>query len=151
MPKGKVKKWTDEEDQFLKRNSKRMTASELMKMFNVSWIQIHHRCKKLGISPVRKSQKRPQVKIWTIEEDQFLKRNSENMTVSEFMKTINASRIQINHRCKKLGISPKKNYRTWTIQELQIAMNNPCAIASEKLNRTRASISSRKYCAKKSK
>ena len=91
------------------------------------------------------------VKIWTTEEDQFLKRNSEKMTVSEFMKIINASRIQINHRCKKLGVNPKKNYKIWTIQELQIAINNSCATASEKLNRTRTSISSRKYYAKKSK
>lgn len=150
MP-GNVKIWTTEEDQFLKRNSEKMTVSEFMKTINASWIQIHHRCKKLGINPVRKSQKRPQVKKWTTEEDQFLRQNSENMTVSELMKIINASRIQINHRCKKLGISPKKNYKIWTIQELQIAINNSCATASEKLNRTRTSISSRKYYAKKSK
>ena len=69
------------------------------------------------------------VKIWTTEEDQFLKRNSEKMTVSEFMKTINASWIQIHHRCKKLGVKPIpviKKRKNLTEAEKILCLEHPC-------------------------
>jgi hypothetical protein len=56
---------------------------------------------------------------WTEEEDNYLLTFGNDSTYPELEETLKASRIQIDHRCKTLGVSPKKqtNYKKWTEEE----------------------------------
>lgn len=91
------------------------------------------------------------IKRWTMVEDKLLISNAPAMTIKQLMQLIDASYIQIRYRCQQLNLHPKPIYKTWTIQELQIAKNNPRRIASEILNRNLSSIDSRiRYARKQS-
>ena len=91
------------------------------------------------------------IKRWTIEEDRLLEQYASNMTMNELIALIDATYIQIRYRCQQLNLRPKLVYKTWTIQELQIAQSNPRRIASEILNRNLSSIDSRiRYARKQS-
>lgn len=89
------------------------------------------------------------VKKWSLTEDEILKQNSENMTISELSEIIDATWMQIYYRCKRLKITPKSVHKGWTIQELQIACSAPRKVAIELLGRSKDSINSRKQYAKK--
>lgn len=89
------------------------------------------------------------IKRWTIEEDRLLEQYASNMTTPQLTELINATYIQIRYRCRQLNIIPRSRYKTWTIQELQIAKSNPRRIASEILNRNLSSIDSRIQYARK--
>lgn len=90
------------------------------------------------------------VRRWSPEEDNLLKDHASTNTISELMVIIpGRSSMQIRYRCERLNITPLANYKSWTVQELQIALNNPVKIASKLLGRSKDSIQSRRNYAKK--
>lgn len=89
------------------------------------------------------------IKQWTIDEDQLLTSNASSMTTNELAELVDATYIQTRYRCQQLGLIPRSKYKTWTIQELQIARSNPRQVAARILNRNLSSIDSRLRYAKK--
>jgi hypothetical protein len=89
------------------------------------------------------------IKRWTIEEDRLLGQHASSMTMNELIALIDATYMQIRYRCQQLNLRPKPIYKTWTIQELQIAQSNPRRVAAEILKRNLSSIDSRIQYAKK--
>ena len=56
-------------------------------------------------------------KTWTQEEDNYLLSVGFESTYSELQEALKASRTQIDHRCKILGVSPKKLKQRKTLAE----------------------------------
>ena len=56
-------------------------------------------------------------KTWTQEEDKYLLSVGFESTYSELQEALKASRTQIDHRCKILGVSPKKLKQRKTLAE----------------------------------
>lgn len=83
------------------------------------------------------------IKTWNEAEDTLLIENAPKMTVPELTQIIDASDSQIRYRCQKFNLIPKPIYKTWTIQDLQIATSNPRKIACQILGRNENSINSR--------
>lgn len=92
---------------------------------------------------------RGKIRKWTEDEVYLLKTNAANMTITQLTQIINATGMQIRHYCKQNNIKYKPAYKTWTIQDLQIASNNPSTIAATILNRSIGSVYSRIHYAKK--
>lgn len=57
---------------------------------------------------------------WTDEQDEFLKQNAHNYTVTQLMEKTGATRTQIEYKCKQLCLSPiRRCRRLWTVDEIQ--------------------------------
>jgi hypothetical protein len=72
---------------------------------------------------------------WTEEEDNYLLTFGNDSTYPELEETLKASRIQIDHRCKTLGVSPKKlkHHKILTEEEKEICLQGYLHQAAEKL------------------
>jgi hypothetical protein len=74
-------------------------------------------------------------KKWTQEEDNYLLTSGNNLTYSELQKALGASRTQVDHRCKILGVSPKKlkQHKTLAEGEKEVCLQGCPRQAAEKL------------------
>ncbi len=72
---------------------------------------------------------------WTQEEDNYLLTFGNGSTYPELQETLKASRAQIDHRCKSLGVSPKKlkHHKTLTEEEKEVCLQGYLSQAAEKL------------------
>jgi hypothetical protein len=72
---------------------------------------------------------------WTEEEDNYLLTFGNDSTYPELEETLKASRTQIDHRCKTLGVSPKKlkHHKILTEEEKEICLQGYLHQAAEKL------------------
>jgi hypothetical protein len=131
QPKTNYKKWTQEEDNYLLTFGNDSTYPELEETLKASRTQIDYRCKALGVSP----KKQTNYKKWTQEEDNYLLTFGNDSTYPELEETLKASRTQIDHRCKALGVSPKKlkHHKIFTEEEKEICLQGYLHQAAEKL------------------
>ena len=85
----------------------------------------------------RETAKQPKTnyKKWTQEEDNYLLTFGNDSTYPELEETLKASRTQIDHRCKALGVSPKKlkHHKIFTEEEKEICLQGYLHQAAEKL------------------
>lgn len=74
-------------------------------------------------------------KKWTQEEDNYLLTFGNHSTYLELQEVFKASRTQIDHRCKILGVSPKKlkQHKTLTEEEKEVCLQGYLHQAAEKL------------------
>ncbi len=74
-------------------------------------------------------------KKWTQEEDNYLLTFGVQLTYSELQEALKASRTQIDHRCKILGVSPKKlkQHKTLTEEEKEVCLQGYPHQVAEKL------------------
>ena len=74
-------------------------------------------------------------KKWTQEEDNYLLTFAVQLTYSELQEALKASRTQIDHRCKILGVSPKKlkQHKTLTEEEKEVCLQGYPHQVAEKL------------------
>ena len=85
-------------------------------------------------------------KKWTQEEDEYLLRCVCNSTYSELQTHLKTSRRQIDHRCKILGVSPKKlkHHKILTREEQEICLQEPLAQAAKRLGISVTTVKRRK-------
>ena len=74
-------------------------------------------------------------KKWTQEEDNHLLTFGNDSTYPELQEALKASRTQIDHRCKILGVSPKKlkQHKTLTQQEKEVCLQGCTGEVAKKL------------------
>ena len=75
-------------------------------------------------------------KKWTQEEDDYLLTFAKDLTYPELQEALEASRSQVEHRCKALGVFPKKlkHHKTLlTAEEKEICLQGYLRQAAEKL------------------
>ena len=74
-------------------------------------------------------------KKWTQEEDNYLLTFGNNSTYPELQEVFKVSRTQIDHRCKILGVSPKKlkQHKTLTQQEKEVCLQGCTGEVAKKL------------------
>jgi DNA-binding CsgD family transcriptional regulator len=74
-------------------------------------------------------------KKWTKKEDNYLLTFGNHSTYPELQEALKASRTQIDHRCKILGVSPKKlkQHKTLTEQEKEVCLQGCTGEVAEKL------------------
>lgn len=133
----------EEQLRIIAENSPREAA----KILNVHIRQVRYYKEKME-KGMKKQKKQPEhYKKWTQEEDNYLIKFAENSTYLELQEVIKATRSQIDYRCLKLGISPKKLKRhktTLTKEEKEICLTNSLNEAAEKLGVSIQSIKRRR-------
>jgi DNA-binding CsgD family transcriptional regulator len=74
-------------------------------------------------------------KKWTQEEDNYLLTFGNDSTYPELQEVLKVSRTQIDHRCKILGVSPKKlkQHKTLTQQEKEVCLQGCTGEVAKKL------------------
>ena len=74
-------------------------------------------------------------KKWTQEEDNYLLTFGNHSTYPELQEALKVSRTQIDHRCKILGVSPKKlkQHKTLTQQEKEVCLQGCTGEVAKKL------------------
>ena len=74
-------------------------------------------------------------KKWTQKEDNYLLTFGNHSTYPELQEALKASRTQIDHRCKILGVSPKKlkQHKTLTQQEKEVCLQGCTGEVAKKL------------------
>ena len=98
----KDRKWTKEEELFLRENSVGVNCKKLAEQLNRTVVAIHIKRKRLGISNGN---------FWTKEEDLFLRENYSNMSSIEIGKRLNRKTPSISSRMSRLGL---KRSKEWT-------------------------------------
>lgn len=117
-----VKKWTEEEEQFLRDNYRSMSNSKLAKALGRTKHSVDGRIKKLNLK--RRAKRKPsESRRWTVEEDAFLESNYMNMPHAKIAKALNRTVPSIRMRCKGLGFT-KSSPSMWTDEEDQFLRGN---------------------------
>lgn len=102
-----MKRWTEMEEQQLRKLSKTMTTGELAVFFGRTLSAVHKKSSRLGISL-----KRPNA--WRKNEIEIM-RDYENMTISELQERLNRTMSGIYHFASEHGLSRK----AWTVKEVR--------------------------------
>jgi hypothetical protein len=109
---------------------------EAAKILNIHIRNVrYHKQRMEGKSVKQLKQPKTNYKKWTEEEDNYLLTFGNDSTYPELEETLKASRIQIDHRCKTLGVSPKKlkHHKILTEEEKEICLQGYLHQAAEKL------------------
>jgi len=138
--KMEIKKWKQEEIEFLKENFDKYTIKELANKLDVTVRVAQNMARKLGLAKhVRKA--------WTTEEDNYLRENYLSMTAKEMAKYLNRGLMSVQGRLQNLNLT-KENM--WTDEEEKFLVDNyqymTNAAIGKILNRTESSVE--KKCSK---
>lgn len=109
------KRWTQEENEIIRKLYKTKTCKELEKMLpNRSACAIKNQAMRLGIAASSNA--------WSKKEINILKNNYSIMTCDELNKTLlpNKTPVAIRNKAKRIGIRKAKDRRPWTKQEDEI-------------------------------
>jgi len=110
---------------------------EAAKILNTHIGQVRYHKRKMEGKNVKSPRKESAVNYrkWTEEEDNYLLNFAKDSTYSELQEVLEASRTQIDHRCKTLGVSPKKlkHHKSLTEEEKEICLKGYLHQAAEKL------------------
>lgn len=93
-----IKRWTVEEEQFLRKSFDSIPNTELAKRFGVTVIAIQRKLSRLGC--VRQKQKK-----WNGEEEEFLRKNFMRMNDDELASHFDVTSISIRRKLHRLGLS----------------------------------------------
>ena len=95
----------------------------------------YHKQKMEGKSAKQLKEPKTGYKKWTQKEDNYLLTFGNHSTYPELQEALKASRTQIDHRCKILGVSPKKlkQHKTLTQQEKEVCLQGCTGEVAKKL------------------
>ena len=95
----------------------------------------YHKQRMEGKSAKQLKEPKTDYKKWTQEEDNYLLTFGNHSTYPELQEALKASRTQIDHRCKILGVSPKKlkQHKTLTQQEKEVCLQGCTGEVAKKL------------------
>ncbi|MCK9223883.1 MAG: hypothetical protein M0Q02_02255 [Candidatus Muirbacterium halophilum] len=93
-----IKRWTVEEEQFLRKSFEVIPNTELSKKFGVTVIAIQRKLSRLGC--VRQKQKK-----WNNEEEEFLRKNFMKINDEELSVYFDVTSISIRRKLHRLGLS----------------------------------------------
>lgn len=115
-----AKRWTEEEEQFLKDNYSTLSLEEQAEILDRSVNSIMSRARRIGLKRYR---------YWTEEDEQFLKDNCKGRTYDELAKLMpNRTRSSIEFRCQQLGlnkyIKDGRQKTEWTDEEIKFLKTN---------------------------
>jgi Zn-dependent peptidase ImmA (M78 family) len=91
------KRWSNEEEDFLKKNYNKMSNKELADKFGVTTISIQRKLSRLNL--IRQVQKK-----WSETEEDFLRENYCDMSDSELAKKFDVTPIAIKRKLNRLGL-----------------------------------------------
>lgn len=120
-----ARKWTKEEDDFLRENIGRLTHEELAKELERSVYAVGSRIRDNGLSVRNKA-------IWRDEEIQFLKDNINELSYKEIGIKVNKAENVVQTMVKKLGL--QKTIRRWTDLEINFLVANYCKMEMKDLS-----------------
>lgn len=130
----KIKGYSNEELEYIKKNYKNKTVNELSKELNKSCNSVYTAIRKLGLI------KQPHNK-WTDTEIRFLREHYIDMTSEEISKHINHTVDAINTQRDRLGLIRNES---WTEKEIEFLKHNYECMSyhkiGKKLNRTEQAI-----------
>ena len=133
---GKIKYWTQEENDFLINNYEKLTRKQVAEKLGRTEFSVKRRIKTLGIS--KESLKKSN---WSQEEDDFLKESYEELSSQEIAEKLNRSEIAVKARFRMLGF---KKFSHWSQEEEDFLKNNYKEMSfkeiGEKLGRTANSV-----------
>jgi hypothetical protein len=95
-PDTAIKKWTEEEENFLRANYLNIPYEELGKKLNRTTKAIGYKCDMLGLVISRE---------WTKEEEEFLRANYEAIPIKEIAQHLNRTPSATSHKLKKLKLN----------------------------------------------
>jgi Zn-dependent peptidase ImmA (M78 family) len=100
-----TKRWTDEDEQFLRENYQNMTNKDLADKFGVSTISIQRKLSRLGF--IRQVQKK-----WEGDEEEFLRKNYQAMDDKDLAKHYGVTEISIKRKLTRLGLKRDMKKKT---------------------------------------
>ena len=112
------RKYTQEEDDFLRKNYKNMTRKEVAKKLGRTEPSIKKRLIVLGITKEKLN-----MSNWTKEEDDYLIENYEKLSSHEIAELLNRTEGAVKSRFRILGFKIRMN-RRWTKEEDDYLRNN---------------------------
>jgi len=99
------KRWTSEEEDFLRANYNKMSNKELAEKFNVTTISIQRKLSRLNL--IRQVQKK-----WTEKEEKYLRENYQEFSDAQLSKKFNVTPIAIKRKLNRLGLRRGQRKRT---------------------------------------
>lgn len=129
------KAWTEEDDDFLINNYRKMRYEEIGDYLGRSKYAVVTRAGKLGLKKITK-------KRWRKDEEEFLRSNYEQMTYKELSNYLGENVKSVRTKCHSLGLVRERNiYSNEEIEFLKNNFNklNICEM-SKILNRTECSV-----------
>jgi Zn-dependent peptidase ImmA (M78 family) len=96
-----TKRWTEEEEQYLREHFKKMTNTELAKKFGVTKISIQRKLSRLGL--IRQQQKK-----WTTEEENYLIEHYETLSDHDLAEYFEVTVVSIKRKLNRLKLKRKK-------------------------------------------
>jgi len=99
------KRWTSEEEDFLRANYNKMSNRKLAEKFGVTTISIQRKLSRLNL--IRQVQKK-----WNEKEEQYLRENYQDFTDVELSKRFNVTPIAIKRKLNRLGLRRSQRRRT---------------------------------------
>jgi Zn-dependent peptidase ImmA (M78 family) len=103
------KRWTKEEEEFLKKNFNKMNNKELAEKFGVSTIAIQRKLSRLNL--IRQVQKK-----WTKKEEEYLKEHYLEMTDAELAKKFGVTPIAVKRKLNRLGLTRKNKKKSKKVE-----------------------------------
>lgn len=113
--------WTDDEDNYIRKNFGNITFTEMAATLNCSIATVQRRTELLGFEF-----KRNTVKRWTEEEIELLKLMSTKYLNKTIAKKLNRSLQEVNKKARELGITlifKRPVWKKWKIKYLQENIN----------------------------
>jgi Zn-dependent peptidase ImmA (M78 family) len=100
----RYKKWTKDDDKFLKKNFKKMKLLELAAYFGIGIGLVSYRARKLGLKKFNSG-------IWNERNDEILRNNYATLPAKELAAFFEASEQVVRKREKKLGLKRPKLFQ----------------------------------------
>lgn len=111
--------WKDDEIEFLIKNAKEMTYSEMSKSLNRNTQSVMQKCYQLGIRMINR---RP-IRYYTEEEIDFIKQNYKDMPYDEIAKAINRSEQSVRSKISSMALFSRDEQKTNEKKILQLDMD----------------------------
>lgn len=110
LKKGRV--WTDSEDEYLKINYGEIPTKDIVKNLNITKRDLETRVRKLGLKMTEEQKARIKgSRVWSDEEDNYLRNNYGEMTKDEIAKNLNIDKGLVVKRIEKLGLKMTEEQR----------------------------------------
>jgi len=111
------KRWTHEEEEFLKKNYNKMSNKELADKFGVTTISIQRKLSRLNL--IRQVQKK-----WSETEEDFLRENFCDIADSELAKKFSVTPIAIKRKLNRLGLRRGQRKKISNDEKNLVEQNN---------------------------
>ncbi|MFA7577775.1 MAG: hypothetical protein WC002_06860 [Candidatus Muiribacteriota bacterium] len=106
------KRWSKEEEDFLKKNFNKMSNKDLADKFNVTTISVQRKLSRLNL--IRQVQKK-----WSDKEEKYLKENYNDKSDAELAKYFDVTPIAVKRKLNRLGLKRTNRKKTVTKQEAE--------------------------------